>query len=107
MDRLKLILIGIFAILTWWIPSFLGNWDMFVIMVSLLSLFLLMMLSTKLKGADRSIVEIFIFMCAAMVVKCIMGNPYEIDVQSVIGIVLIVVVCAVHFIKYFRTMKKS
>lgn len=103
---IKVLGIGIFAVATWTIPYFTENWGLFVTMTSLLSLFLLMFLAHFLKHAERMLIEIFIFASLLMSIKCILGTPYEIDIMSHIGAVIIICVGAYHFYKYYKTLKR-
>lgn len=103
---IKLIAIGLFAFATWFIPWFYDSWGLFVLMTSLLSLFLLSALSQFYRHYERVLIETFILASLLMSIKCVLGTPFEIDGMSHLGIAAIIIFGIWHFDKYRKTLKR-
>lgn len=103
---IKIIGIGLFAVATWTIPYYTESWGLFVVMASMLCLFLLMFAAQFLKHGERLVFEIFIFASLLMSIKCILGTPYKIDAMSHLGAVIIICIGLYHFYQYRQTLKR-
>lgn len=103
---IKTIGIGLFAFATWSIPYFTESWSLFVLMASTLCLFLLIEWADTKKHFERVLVEFYIASSLLMSIKCVLGNPFEIDAMAYVGLAFLLCIGGYHFYKYSKTLKR-